>query len=149
MANNLFINEEFFKKNIPHKQVFDTNQVLSAVRLLQKTNLVSIISVPVYDNFQTKISSGEVFTAAEEKLFETMQLFLAVKVAQELLDTTPSGVSDNSDNSHLSYGNKSTLMEARIIRDINRDSTLLALAQSGTDTFDTDEMAQSGGFYFG
>ena len=149
MAENLFINEEFFKKNIPHKQVFDTNQVLSAVRLLQKTNLVSIISVPVYDNFQTKISSGAVFTDAEEKLFETMQLFLAVKVAQELLDTTPSGVSDNSDNSHLSYGNKSTLMEARIIRDINRDSALLALAQSGTDTFDTDEMSQSGGFYFG
>ena len=24
-----------------------------------------------------------------------------------------------------------------------------ALAQSGTDTFDTDEMSQSGGFYFG
>ena len=149
MAENLFINAEFFKKNIPHKQVFDTNQVMSAVRLLQKTNLVSIISVPVYDNFQSKITSGEVFTAAEEKLFETMQLFLAVKVAQELIDTSPSGVADNANESHLSYGNKSTLMEARIIRDINRDEDLLALAQTGTDTFDTEEMSQSGGFYFG
>lgn len=149
MADNLFINEEFFKKNIPHKQVFDTAQVLSAVRLLQKTNLISIISVPIYDNFQAKISSGSVFTAAEDKLFETMQLFLAVKVAQELIDTSPSASTDSSVDSHLSYGNKSTLMEARIIRDINRDATLLALAQSGTDTFDTDEMAQSGGFYFG
>ena len=45
MAENLFINAEFFKRNIPHKQVFDTNQVMSAVRLIQKTNLVSIISV--------------------------------------------------------------------------------------------------------
>ena len=149
MADNLFINAEFFKKNIPHKQVFDTNQVMSAVRLLQKTNLVSIISVPIYDNFQSKITSGEVFTAAEEKLFETMQLFLAVKVAQELIDTSPSGVADNAGDSHLSYGNKSTLMEARIIRDINRDEDLLELAQTGTDTFDTEEMSQSGGFYFG
>ena len=148
MAENLFINEEFFKKNIPHKQAFNTDQVLSAIRLLQKTNLISIISVPVYDNFQTKISSGAVFTAGEEKLFETMQLFLAVKTAQELIDTAPRNREDNADESHLSYGNKSTLMEARIVRDINRDATLLALAQSGTDTFDTDEMSQPGGFYF-
>ena len=41
MADNLFINAEFFKRNVPHKQVFDTNQVMSAVRLIQKTNLVS------------------------------------------------------------------------------------------------------------
>lgn len=149
MADNLFINEEFFKKNIPHKQSFDTKQVLSAIRLLQKTNLVSIISVPIYDNFQSKILSGDVFTAGEEKLFETMQLFLAVKVAQELIDTSPSAAADNATDAHLSYGNKSTLMEARIIRDINRDTALLTLAQSGTDAFDTDEMAQSGGFYFG
>ena len=149
MAENLFINAEFFKRNIPHKQVFDTNQVMSAVRLIQKTNLVSIISVPVYDNFQDKITSGEVFTVAEEKLFETMQLFLAVKVAQELIDTSPSAMADNANESHLSYGNKSTLMEARIIRDINRDEDLLELAQTGTDTFDTEEMSQSGGFYFG
>lgn len=148
MADSLYINEAFFKRMIPHKQSFDSAQVISAIRLVQSTNLISIISVPVYDNFQAKISSNATFTAGEDKLFETMQLYLAVKVAQEMIDTAPKMKESNSDDSHLSYENKSTLMEARMVRDINRDEELLALAQSGTDAFDANEMSQSGGFFF-
>jgi hypothetical protein len=148
MAEVLFINEEFFKKNISHRQSFDTNQVISSIRLVQKTNLKSIISDPVYDDFQTKLKAATVFTAAEEKLFESMQLFLAVKTAEEMSYSAPTRDGDTKDDSHISYRNKSVLMEARIVRDINRDATLLALAQSGTEDFDDEAMSDAGSFYF-
>lgn len=149
MADSLFINEDFFKRNISHRQSFDSNQVLSTIRLVQKTNLISIITLPIYENFQDKISNTTAFTAAEEKLFESIQLFLAVKSAEELLYAAPNQEIDNKSGANLSYHNKSVLMEARIVRDINRDATLLALAQSGSDDFDEEEMDVQGGFYFG
>lgn len=148
MADILFINEEFFMKNIPHKQSFDKGHVLSAIRLVQKTNLTSLISLPVYDRLQLALSTNDTFSDGENKLFASIQLYLAVKVAEELIDTAPREEGMKADASHLSYSNKSTLMEARIVRDINRDSDLLQLAQSGLDTFDTEEMPQSGGFFF-
>jgi hypothetical protein len=149
MADVLFINEEFFKKNISHKQSFDTNQVVSSIRLVQKTNLKSIISDPIYDDFQVKLKAATEFNAAEQKLFESIQLFLAVKVAEEMAYAAPTKEGDIKDDSHISYRNKSTLMEARIIRDINRDTDLLTLAQSGTEDFDDTEMGVQGNFYFG
>ena len=148
MADILFINEEFYKKNVSHKQAFDTSQIISAIRLVQKTNLVSIISVPIYDSFQSKLLGNIELTAGEQKLFESIQLFLAVKVAEESLDTSDKESESNSDASHLSYRSKCRLMEARIVRDIKRDSDLLALAQTATDEFDDEEMSQAGGFYF-
>ena len=148
MSDALFINEEFFKKNIPHKQSFDTNQVISAIRLVQKTNLVDVISLPVYDRFQELIKGSGNFSDAETKLFGSIQLYMTVKVAEELIDTAPRDESGKSESSHLSYAKKVILMEARMVRDINRDSTLLALAQSGADEFNTEEMPQTGGFFF-
>ena len=148
MADILFINEEFFKKNISHRQSFDKNQVISTIRLVQKTNLISIISVPVYDEIQRKLKAPENFTVGEQKLFDTIQLFLAVKTAEELVYSAPRRADEEKDDSHISYRNKSTLMEARIVRDINRDADLLALAQSGTEDFLDGEMELAGGFYF-
>jgi len=149
MSDTLFINEEYFIKNISQRQSFDRTQILSTIRLIQKTNLVSIISVPLYENFQTKIAASGAFTAGEQKLFDTMQLFLAVKVAEEMVYAAPTRDGDYKDASSLSYRNKSTLMEARMVRDINRDEILLALAQSGSEEFDDEEMDMQGGFYFG
>ena len=149
MADTLFINEDFFKKNISHRQSFDSAQVISTIRLVQKTNLISIITLPVYDYFQTSLADISLLTDAETKLFESIQLFLAVKSAEELLYAAPTTDIDNKSGAHLSYNNKSVLMEARMVRDINRDTTLLALAQSGSDEFDDEEMDVQGGFYFG
>lgn len=149
MADVLFINEEFFKKNISHRQNFDANQVVSTIRLVQKTNLISIISTPIYEELQRKLKAPEVFTDGEQKLFDTIQLFLAVKSAEELIYSAPRKADDEKDDAHISYRNKSTLMEARIVRDINRDAVLLALAQSGTEDFLDGEMELVGGFYFG
>ena len=146
MAEVLFINEEFFKKNISHKQSFDTNQVVSSIRLVQKTNLKSILTDPIYDNFQTKLSDNTAFTEAEERLFGSLQLYLAVKVAEELIYAAPRD--EDKDGGSLVYKSKASLMEARIVRDINRDSTLLALAQSGTEEFFDEVMPSTGGFYF-
>ena len=149
MAELLFINEEFFKRNISHKQSFNTEQVISTIRLVQKTNLISIITQPVYDNFQTKLANSTLFTAGEDKLFGSIQLYLAVKVAEEMIYSAPNYDSDNKDGASLTYHNKSVLMEARMVRDINRDSALLALAQSSEDIFNDEEMEIQGGFYFG
>lgn len=146
MADVLFINEEYFKKNISHKQSFDTNQVVSSIRLVQTTNLLDIITDSIYDSFQTKLTDGEVLTEGEEKLFGSMQLYLAVKVAEELIHAAPRD--EEKQDSSLLYKSKATLMEARIVRDINRDETLLALAQSGTEEFDDNEMPNQGGFYW-
>ena len=148
MGDILFINEEYFKRNVSHKQSFDTNQVISSIRLVQKTNLISIISEPIYDLFQDKLTSGAEFTDGEAKLFDTMQLFLAVKVAEEMIYASPTNNDNSKDGSHLTYRNKSILMEARMVRDINRDSDLLTLAQSGSEEFDDTEMDIQGGFYF-
>ena len=147
MAELLFINEAFFKKNISHKQSFNTDQVISTIRLLQKTNLISIITQPVYDNFQTKLSTNAIFTDGEQKLFDTIQLYLAVKVAEEMIYSAPNSDSDNKDGASLSYHNKGVLLEARMVRDINRDSALLTLAQSSEDEFNDEEMEIQGGFY--
>ncbi len=149
MADILFINEEFFKQNVSQKQSYDKEQVISSIRLIQKTNLISIISLPVYENFQAKLASGDAFTSGEQKLFDTMQLFLAVKVAEEMIFSAPRREADHKDDAHISYGNKSILMEARMVRDINRDTELLALAQSGEEDFSTEVMDVRGGFYFG
>lgn len=146
MADVLFINEEFFKKNISHKQSFDTNQVVSAIRLVQKTNLKSILTDPIYDNFQDKLIASTAFSEAEERLFESMQLFLAVKTAEELLYSAPR--TEEKDGGNVLYRSKASLMEARIVRDINRDETLLALAQSSTEDFLDTEMDSAGSFYF-
>jgi len=149
MADTLFINEEFFKKNISHRQTFDSAQVISTIRLVQKTNLISIITLPVYDYFQASLSDVSLLTEAEVKLYESIQLYLAVKSAEELLYAAPNAEIDNKEGASLSSNNKCILMEARIVRDINRDATLLALAQSGSDEFDDEEMDVQGGFYFG
>jgi len=149
MADTLFINEDFFKKNISHRQTFNSSQVISTIRLIQKTNLISIITLPVYDNFQTKINDVVIFSDAESSLFNSIQLFLAVKTAEEMLYAAPNDERDNKDGASLAYHNKSVLLEARMVRDINRDATLLALAQSGADEFDDEEMDVQGGFYFG
>ena len=146
MADVLFINEEFFKKNISHKQNFDINQVVSSIRLVQKTNLKNIITDPIYDNLQTKLKDNTEFEDAETALFESVQLFLAVKVAEEMIYASPR--SEDKDGEHLVYRSKASLMEARIVRDISRDDTLLALAQSGTEDFIDTEMPIQGGFYF-
>lgn len=149
MADVLFINEEFFKKNISHRQNFDTTQVVSTIRLVQKTNLKSIISDPIYESLQTKLKAATELTEGEEKMFESIQLFLAVKCAEELVYAAPRSEEDDKSGSHLSYRSKASLMEARIVRDINRDSDLLTLAQSGTEDFFESEMDVQGGFYFG
>lgn len=149
MADTLFINEEFFKKNISHRQTFNSAQVISTIRLVQKTNLISIITLPIYENFQTKINDAVIFSVAEANLFDSVQLYLAVKTAEEMLYSAPNDDKDNKEGASLAYHNKCVLLEARIVRDINRDSTLLALAQSGSDDFDDEEMDVQGGFYFG
>mgnify|MGYP000934236603 CR=1 FL=1 len=145
MADSLFINEEFYKKNISHKQSVDHAQIISSIRLVQKTNLISVITQSIYDLYQTKIVDGTVFTAGEEKLFGSIQLYLAVKTAQEIIYASPV---EAKDGSHISYKQKTNLMEARVIRDINRDPLLLALAQSDSLEFDDEEMDSAGGFYF-
>ena len=147
MNDVLLINEEFFKKNVSHNQSFDTNQVISSIRLVQKTNLASIVTEKVYNHFQDILRNASPFQPSEEKLFESMQLFLAVKVAEELVYASPSD--DYKSSSHISYRNKATLLEARIVRDINRDATLLSLARSDENEFDDAEMDIQGGFYFG
>lgn len=149
MAEILFINEDFFKKNISHRQSFDSNQVISTIRLIQKTNLVSIITLPVYEYFKTKLQGVDPLSDTEQKLFESIQLYLAVKSAEEMLYAAPTTDIDNKEGASLSYHNKSVLIEARMVRDINRDADLLTLAQSGADTFDEQEMDVQGGFYFG
>lgn len=149
MADTLFINEQFYKKNISHKQSFDSNQVISTIRLVQKTNLISIITLPVYNYFQSKMSDIESLTAVETALFESIQLYLAVKSAEELIYASPTGKDEAKDGASLTYHNKAVLLEARIVRDINRDDVLLELAQSGSDEFDDEEMDVQGGFYFG
>ena len=141
----LFINEEFYKKNVSHKQSVDNAQIISSIRLVQKTNLVSVITQSIYDLFQTKIAESTDFTAGEEKLFGSMQLYLAVKTAQEIIYASPD---ETKEGSSTSYKQKTNLMEARVIRDINRDSELLALAQSDSVEFDDEELDTAGGFYF-
>lgn len=145
MADLLFINEEFFKRNISHKQSFDNAQVTSTIRLVQKTNLVSIITDAVYQNFQTKLSETTALTAGEEKLLYSIQLFLAVKCAEELIYASPEEMKEGS---NISYKQKANLMEARIIRDINRDAALLTLASSDEEDFDDEEFDNAGGFYY-
>ena len=149
MEEVLFINEEFYKKNISHRQAQDTSQVVSTIRLVQKTNLKSIVSDPVYDYFQTQLLASATLTEPELKLFQSIQMFLAVKVAEEMVYAAPRAEENEKGGSHLSYRSKASLMEARIVRDINRDSALLALAQSGTEEFDDTEFDNQGGFYFG
>jgi len=145
MADTLFINEEYFKKNISHKQSVDNAQIISSIRVVQRTNLVDIITESVYDDLQTKITDGTPLTDGEEKLMESIQLYLAVKTAEELIYASPD---EAKEGSHLSYKQKANLMEARIVRDINRDATILALAQSDAEDFDDTEMDTAGGFYF-
>lgn len=145
MADALFINEEFYKKNISHRQSVDSAQIISTIRLVQKTNLVSIITQAVYDDLQTKIKDNVTLTAGEEKLLYSIQLFLAVKCAEELVYASPD---DKKEGSHLSYSNKAKLMEARIVRDINRDTDILALANTDEVDFDDEEMDSAGSFYF-
>ena len=145
MADTLFINEEFFKRNISHKQVIDSAQIVSSIRLVQKTNLVSIITSEVYDNFQTKLKAGTTLTAGEEKLLYSIQLYLAVKVAEEMVYASPD---EKKEGSQVSYRQKANLMEARVIRDINRDDNLLALANTDEVDFDDEQMDSAGSFYF-
>jgi len=145
MADALFINEEFYKKNVSHKQSYDSAQIISSIRLVQKTNLVSIITQSIYDSLQEKIANSTAFTVGEEKLLDSIQLFLAVKTAEELIYAAPEEIRDGSG---ISYKQKSNLMEARIVRDINRDADLLALAQSDSVEFDDAELDNAGGFYF-
>lgn len=145
MADTLFINEEFYKKNVSHRQSVDSAQVVSTIRLVQKTNLVSIITTAVYDDFQTKLKDGTDLTSGEEKLLYSMQLYLAVKVAEELVYASPD---EKKEGSHISYSQKAKLMEARIVRDINRDTDILALANTDELDFDDEEMDTAGGFYF-
>lgn len=148
MNDVLFINEEYFKKNISHKQNFDSNQVISTVRLVQKTNLISIVTEAVYDSFQKSLKDVIEFTEGEQRLFESMQLYLAVKSAEEMSYAAPNRDIDDNDGSALTYRNKARLLEARIVRDINRDADILTLAQTDSVQFDDGEMNVTGGFYF-
>lgn len=144
MADLLFINEEFFKKNVSHKQRMDSAQIISSIRLVQKTNVVSIITESIYNVLQSKLSTGASLTSGEEKLLYSIQLYLAVKVAEEMIYASPEL---SKEGSHVSYTQKAKLLEARIVRDINRDSGLLTLAQGDELDYDDAEMDSAGGFY--
>lgn len=145
MAEVLFINEEYFKRNISHLQLIDSAKIVSSIRLVQKTNLTDIITLPVYNHYQELLSSSTAFSDAEKLLFDNMQLYLVVKTAEEMLYASPDAAKDGA---HLAYKQKANLMEARVVRNINADPALLALAQSGSEEFNDAEMDTAGGFYF-
>jgi len=145
----LYINEEYFKKVISHLRSIDGDQIISTVRLIQTTDLVSVITQSVYDTIQTKIKDATPFDPAEQRLFEDIQMYLAVKAALELAHSSPLKVDDSiRETAHLAYRSKASLLEARMVRTIKNDSTLLTEAQSDSQEFDETEMDIQGGFYF-
>ena len=145
----LFINEEFFKRMIPSVRSIDDSQVVAAIRLVQKTNLLEIISEPVYNYLQTIFADDDDFSAGEQRLFNHIQSFLAVKVAHELTMSAPLRDNQIRDEASKVYNDKATMLEGMIIRDINNDSALLSLAQSSNvETWYNDDADNNGGFYF-
>ena len=149
IADTLFINEAYFKKVISHLRSIDGNMIISTVRLIQTTDLVNVITNTVYDNIETKLKNSDPFTPAEQKLFEDIQMFLAVKAALELAHSAPIKLDDSiRDTAHLAYRSKASLLEARMVRTIKNDSTLLSEAVSDSQEFDDNEMDIQVGFYF-
>lgn len=144
----LFINEEYYKKVVPHTRGVDNNQLLSAIRLIQTTDLRSVLTDPVYDLIETKLNDAVAFTAGEEALYKEMQMYLALKAAEQLHYIQPTRDDEQRDLAGVAYRNKATLIEARLVRVIKNDDALLTLANTSAVEFDDVEMSNQGGFYF-
>ena len=150
MANEvLFINEEFYKRHISSTRGIDDAQIVSTVRLVQNTNLKELISEPVYDQLQSVFAENADFTAGEERLFAHIQLYLAVTCAYEMTMASPTRDDTIREESPKVYQDKSHMLEGMIVRDINADPTLLALAQTGTvETWIDEDEPSLGGFFY-
>ncbi len=147
MAEVLFINEDYYKKVVPHVRGIDDNQIISTVRLVQKTDLISLITQPVYDRLVSGLIEDDLVTA-EEALLVNCQMYIALKSAEQLTYIQPTRDDTQRDVANVAYKNKATLIEARIIRDIKNDADLSTLAGTSDVDFVDDEMPQSGGFFY-
>lgn len=149
MAEVLFINEEFYKKMIPSVRAINDDQIISSIRLVQKTNLVELVSEPVYDYIQTIFSTNSDFTANEARLFAHIQSWLAVTCAHELTMSSPTRDDVTRDEASKVYLDKSTKLAGMIVRDINNTPNLLALAQgTGVETWSDSEDDSNSAFFF-
>jgi len=147
MAEVLFINEDYYKKVIPHVRGIDDNQLISTIRLVQKTDLVSLITQPVYDRLVAGVVADDL-VSAEEALLVNCQMFISLKAAEQLTYIQPTRDDNQRDVANVAFKNKATLIEARIIRDIKNDSDLSTLAGTSDVDFIDDEMPSSGGFFY-
>lgn len=150
MANEvLFIGEAYYKRMISVTRGIDDAQIVSTIRLVQNTNLKELISEPVYDKLQQVFVDDVDFTAGEERLFTHVQLYLAVTCAYEITMASPTRDDTIREESPKVYLDKSHMLEGMVIRDINSDPELLALAQTGTvETWLNTDEPSLGGFYF-
>lgn len=146
--NVVFINEEYFKKVVPHTRGIDGNQIISAIRLVQDTDLQSVLTNKVYDHMVTQIATSATLTDGETALFNEMQMYLALKAAEQLFYIQPTRDDEQRDLAGVAYRNKATIIEARMVRVIKNDDALLTLAGTSAIGFDDVEMSNQGGFYF-
>ena len=148
MAKVYFINAEFYKEVVPSTRSIDEAQIIAAIKLVQETDIVSIVTQEVYDYFENLILTSGTFSASEKIVFKDMQMLEALLTAEQLTFIAPKRDSETKSTANVSYRNKISILEARVIRGIKNDPAMLLLAQGSPVGFDDVEMDLQGGFYF-
>ena len=148
MAAIYFINEAYFKNVVPVTRSVDEKQIVTAIKLVQETDIKSTVSTDIYAHFINILATGGTFTSAEEIVFKDIQMLLALLTAEQLTYIAPRRDVETKSTANVSYRNKITILEARVIRGVKNDPNLLAIAQGSPSGFDEDEMNLVGGFFF-
>lgn len=144
-----FINADYYKKYIPTTRGVDDAQITSAIKLIQETNLVEVISEPVYNYYQEIFSNDDDMSPSETRLFNHMQTYLAVKTALQFVYVSPTRDDTVRSDSDLVYRDKAEILEGMMIRDIEADAALLTLAQSSNiEQWFSDTESYTGGFFY-
>lgn len=151
-ANTLFINEDYVKKYSSHNSTLDTNKIVALIRRVQMTFLPDLISSELYLYLHNKVDTDpNSLTAGEKSLFQQIMLFMAIKVnVLYSLESPDRGSNEGWDRSINSLNHEIKIVESRIIRLINANEILLAIANTSTQNeFISNELGNGlGGFYF-
>ena len=137
----LFINDAYFKDNIPSYRNIDERKLNVSVKLVQDTMLPEIIGYPLYELLHENLLNNIPLTDEEKSLYAKVQLWLAVKVA---LDNT-----QEDDEGYLSLISKEKVLNSRLKRYIDTVASFeVYLREESLSDFNSDSPSQMNTFFY-
>lgn len=149
--NILFVNDAYFKKFLPDMSMVNSSKINAVIRRIQVTYLIDLLSSSIYNHLYDLVDTDTVMSDEEQELFESIQLFLAMKAEVILASNDTKLYGDSTERKIASLQQELKVVTSRILTMVSNSAALSAIAENSTnDNFKGNQQGnESGGFYFG